>query len=185
MQRLKLLPGSFSLLVSYTASSLRFCFVMAQVITQVTSANSKTSAASACISVLPQALRELEHGHAGPVRDEGAQGAGQEAAVQAAEPAGRGELPHDRERRPPLDLRLGALLLVLRHLEPVWKSKFYGAFVLNRRVVLHAIDATPARWRGDAGSSPLDRARTAASSPRNDLVKNFRVHPTHWLISTQ
>ena len=47
----------------------------------------------------------------------------------------------------------------------VWKSKFYGAFVLNRRVLLHAIDATPARWRGDAGSSPLDRARTAASSP--------------------
>jgi hypothetical protein len=60
----------------------------------------------------------------------------------------------------------------------VWKSKFYGAFVLNHRVVLHAIDATPVRWRGDAGSSPLDRARTAASSPRN-------VHPTHWLISTQ
>jgi len=46
----------------------------------------------------------------------------------------------------------------------------------------HAIDATPARWRGDAGSSPLDRARTAAPSPRNDLVKNRRVH---WLISTQ
>ena len=23
------------------------------------------------------------------------------------------------------------------------------------------------------------------SSPRNDLVKNCRVHPTHWLISTQ
>jgi len=30
-------------------------------------------------------------------------------------------------------------------LGPVWKSKFYGAFVLNLRVVLHAIDATPAR----------------------------------------
>ena len=29
----------------------------------------------------------------------------------------------------------------------VWKSKFYGAFVLNRRVNLHAIDAMP-RWRG-------------------------------------
>ena len=28
---------------------------------------------------------------------------------------------------------------------PVRKSKFYGAFVLNHRVVLHAIDATPAR----------------------------------------
>ena len=25
----------------------------------------------------------------------------------------------------------------------------------------------------------------AASSPRNDLVKNYRVHPTQWLISTQ
>ena len=46
---------------------------------------------------------------------------------------------------------------------PVWKSKFYGAFVLNRRVVLHAIDATPARWCGDADSSPLDGASTAAS----------------------
>ena len=67
----------------------------------------------------------------------------------------------------------------------MWKSKFYGAFVLNHRVVLHAIDATPARWRGDAGSSPLGGAETAVSSPRNDLVKNCRVHPTHWLISTQ
>ena len=28
----------------------------------------------------------------------------------------------------------------------MWKSKFYGAFVLNHRVVLHAIDATMA-WR--------------------------------------
>ena len=68
---------------------------------------------------------------------------------------------------------------------PVWKSKFYGAFVLNRRDDLHVIDATPARWRGNAGSSPLDRARTAAPSPRNDFMKNCRVHPTHWLISTQ
>ena len=32
---------------------------------------------------------------------------------------------------------------------PVWKSTFLGAFVLNHRVDLHAIDATPARWRGD------------------------------------
>ena len=55
----------------------------------------------------------------------------------------------------------------------------------NRRVDLHAIDATPARWRGDAGSSPLDGASAATSSPRNDLVKNYRVHPTHCLISTQ
>ena len=59
--------------------------------------------------------------------------------------------------------------------------KIYGAFVLNRRVDLHAIDAALARWRGNAGSSPLEGAST---SPRNDLVKSFRVHPTHWLIST-
>ena len=52
-------------------------------------------------------------------------------------------------------------------------NQFYGAFVLNHRVVLHAIDVTPARWRGSAGSSPLDRASTTASSPRIDL------HPTH------
>ena len=56
----------------------------------------------------------------------------------------------------------------------MWKSKFHGAFV-----------ATPARWRGGVGLSPLDGASTAASSPRNDLVKNYQVHPTHWLISTQ
>ena len=61
---------------------------------------------------------------------------------------------------------------------PVWKSKFCGAFVLNRRVVLHAIDATPARWRGDAGSSSLDQARTAASSPRKMCTRRT-------LISTQ
>ena len=42
---------------------------------------------------------------------------------------------------------------------PVWKSKFYGAFVLNHRVVLYAIDATPARWRGDAGCSPARRSQ--------------------------
>ena len=34
--------------------------------------------------------------------------------------------------------------------------KIYGTFVLNLRVVLHAIDATSARRRGDVGSSPLE-----------------------------
>jgi hypothetical protein len=43
---------------------------------------------------------------------------------------------------------------------PVWKSNLRRVR-LNRRVYLHAIDATPARWRGDV------------------------AHPTHWLISTQ
>ena len=32
-------------------------------------------------------------------------------------------------------------------------------------------DASPARWRGGVGSSPLDGASAATSSPRNDLVK--------------
>ena len=67
-----------------------------------------------------------------------------------------------------------------RHGRHLCGNQIYGAFV-----TLHAIDATPARWRGDAGSSPLDRARTAAPSPRGDLVKNCPVHRTHWLISTQ
>ena len=49
-------------------------------------------------------------------------------------------------------------------------NQIYGAFVLNRRVDLHAIDATPARWRGNVGSSPPDGASAATSSPRNDLV---------------
>ena len=37
----------------------------------------------------------------------------------------------------------------------MWQSKFYGAFVLNHRV-LHAIDATPARWRGVARDARVD-----------------------------
>ena len=43
--------------------------------------------------------------------------------------------------------------------KPVLKSKFYGAFALNHRIILHAIDVTPARWRDDVDSSPLDEAR--------------------------
>ena len=59
------------------------------------------------------------------------------------------------------------------------KIKLYGAFVLNHRVVLHAIDATPAG--GVAMEfSPLDRARTAASSPGNapDALVDFHTGGT-------
>ena len=42
------------------------------------------------------------------------------------------------------------------------KSKFYGAFVLNHRGVLHAIDATPARWRGDG--KPVSNILVAQSN---------------------
>ena len=41
-------------------------------------------------------------------------------------------------------MAMTAILLVTLS---AWKSKIYGAF------------ATPARWRGDAGSSPLERTR--------------------------
>ena len=61
-----------------------------------------------------------------------------------------------------ITILFGVWILALRHnrislyeLEyspsrPVWKSKFHGAFVLNRRVVLHTIDATPARCAPDS-----------------------------------
>ena len=55
----------------------------------------------------------------------------------------------------------------------MWKSKFYGAFVLNHRVVLHAIDAAPARWRGDAGSSPLVIAEKRLGAP--DTLVGFHT----------
>ena len=53
---------------------------------------------------------------------------------------------------------------------PVWKSKFYGVF-------LHAIDAALARWRGDAGSSPLD----GATAP--DTLVDFTQAPTGYRVS--
>ena len=53
--------------------------------------------------------------------------------------------------------------------------KILRRFVLNRRVDLHAIDATPARWRGDAGSSSLDGANTAASSRAPDALIDFHT----------
>ena len=50
---------------------------------------------------------------------------------------------------------------------------------------LHAIDATPARWRAPGGLSPLHSVSAVAFSPWKDLVKNYRVRPTHWLIYAQ
>ena len=45
----------------------------------------------------------------------------------------------------------------------------FDAFVLNRHVNLHAIDATSARWRGGARLSPFDSVRGAALSQRMTL----------------
>ena len=61
----------------------------------------------------------------------------------------------------------------------VWKSIVAAHLLPRPNHDLHAIDATPARRRGGVDSSPLDGASTAASSSRNDLVKNYRVHETH------
>ena len=54
---------------------------------------------------------------------------------------------------------------VLRMVAACVEIKILRRVLLNRRVVLHAIDATHARRRGGVNSSPLDRARTAAPSP--------------------
>ena len=56
-------------------------------------------------------------------------------------------------------------------------NQIYGAFVLNRRVDLHAIDATPARWRADVGSSPLDGTSAPTSSPCTDTLVDFHTGP--------
>ena len=45
--------------------------------------------------------------------------------------------------------------------EPVWKSKFYGAFVLNRRFDLHAIDACL-----DGVAVPVPHRSTEPGRPR-------------------
>ena len=62
----------------------------------------------------------------------------------------------------------------------VWKSKFYGAFAQNHRIVLHAIDATPARWRGDAGSTQVGNKRSHDDDGRfwiqlPDFRRRFRT----------
>ena len=51
----------------------------------------------------------------------------------------------------------------------MWKSKCYGAFVRHRRVDLHAIDATPARWRGVVVSHRLIQPTRRAPDSRFDL----------------
>ena len=53
----------------------------------------------------------------------------------------------------------------------------------SRRPPRHRRDACSMAWRCRFLAARPSQA--AASSPRNDLVKNRRVHPTHWLISTQ
>ena len=55
---------------------------------------------------------------------------------------GNGTAAYYRCRHPPASQSMDRGEALTIQLEPGWKSKFYGAFVLNRRVDLHAIDAT-------------------------------------------
>ena len=58
---------------------------------------------------------------------------------------------------------------------PVHKSNCRDASPPRLNHDLHTIKATPARWRGRGGLSPLDSVSTVASSPRMDLVKDYRA----------
>ncbi len=64
---------------------------------------------------------------------------------------------------------------VFRKFAPVHKSNCCDASPPRLNHDLHTIKATPARWRGRGGLSPLDAVSTVASSPRMDLVKNYRA----------
>ena len=77
----------------------------------------------------------------------------------------------------------------------VLMNSSFDAIVLNRRVDLHAIDATPARWRGDVGPDTLvdfhtddDGSPSAAGSSNNieadaspnSSLKSSLAHTTQW-----
>ena len=64
------------------------------------------------------------------------------------------------------------VLRVLLRVQPCVEIKILRRVRAESSRRPHAIDATPARWRG-CRSSPLDGA------------SHLRPHPTHWLISTQ
>ena len=51
--------------------------------------------------------------------------------------------------------------------------KIYGAFVLNLRVDLHAIDATPARWRGGRRSQRGREISTQALPRRAEATQHI------------
>ena len=70
-----------------------------------------------------------------------------------------GFVPHHVGRRAP-DQRV-LMKMDIEGIKAVWKSRFYGAFVL------HAIEATPARWRDSTQASSTTSAAarpTSASS---------------------
>ena len=145
----------------------------------VSRASCRLAGARLCVisgPVLPRVVLGARPGHASPAKCEVARDAAVLATVDgqrrhasssmlatrtAGRTARRPQTPNAQTT--PVEGRCGQEARVTNGVE----IKFHGAFVLNRRVVLHAVDAAPARWRGDAASSPLD------------------AHPTHWLIPTQ
>ena len=57
------------------------------------------------------------------------------------------------------------------------QNKYRGASRPRLDHDLHTIDATPARWRGGVGLTPLDWVITAASPQRNDLSEELSGAP--------
>ena len=83
------------------------------------------------------------------------------------------------------DAIVGVSECIIMGTSPVHKSNCRDASPPRLNHDLHAIDATPAQWRAPGGLSPLHSVSAVAFSPWKDLVKNYRVHPTHWLIYAQ
>ena len=65
----------------------------------------------------------------------------------------------------------------------MWISKFYGAFVLTRRVVLHAIDATPARCAPDALVTQICTLSTSSNAVFSPSNAGNSISPSFTLAS--
>ena len=144
---------------------LLFAYVAAEALDDAEAASDAYAAARAAVDKLRMAVTN-EDGDAASER-------AREAAAAALRAAGL----EDEMRRRLKRARPGKFALVHQVLEYLYVGG-WAALNDDCRVLCGNQNFT-------AGSSPLDRARTAASWPRNDLVNNCRVHPTHWLISTQ
>ena len=128
-----------------------------------------------------RALRDLDFGSKDTVLVVGGGLSAAQAALRAAKRgAGRVVLCSRRKLcTRTYDLELDWMN---RRSTAVWKSKFYGAFAStstpSTRRLLDGV-AVPVRHRSTEPARPRHRRETF------DLMKNCRVHPTHWLISTQ
>ena len=111
----------------------------------------------------------LEHSDARLfIADERYEATCRERARDAREPAalGRRRRPRRRLRGAGRERRRGGAVDPARGRVGRARAQFYVGDCVEIKFTLHAIDATPARWRGDVGSSPRDGASAATSSPK-------------------